>query len=274
MTKKIADRNRASLMTTEQAISEYLVTAINNAPRISFPFDHVVLTDIFPVATYEALLNMLPIDSYYRELIHKDAIMENGQSARLQFPLNRNNINRLPIDQRHFWNQALTGFGSKLVEDAWRTKFKEAIETVSGKPISTIKFRSHYTLFRDIGGYKITIHPDSPRKAITTQYYLPDDESQIQLGTLFHEKTPDGNYNESFAVPFVPNSGYGFAVTKSSYHSVKPMIPEDKPRNSLMVIINYDRGPLIEAFKSGRTHLRAWYDQVFGMTANDLLNLR
>jgi hypothetical protein len=256
-------------MTTGQAISEHLVGAINNVALNSFPFDHVVLTDIFPVATYDALLNMLPIDSYYRELIHKDAIMENGQSARLQFPLNKSNINRLPLDQRHFWDQVLTGFGSKLVEDAWRLKFKEAIETVSGKPISKIKFRTHYTLFRDIGGYKITIHPDSPRKAITTQYYLPADESQIKLGTLFHEKTSDGKYHESFAMPFVPNSGYGFAVTKSSYHSVKPMLSEDNPRNSLMVIINYDRGLLIETLNSGRIYLRAWYDQVFGLTVSD-----
>lgn len=257
-------------MTIVQEISEHLVTAINNAPLASSPFDHVVLTDIFPTATYEAMLSMLPINGYYRELKHSDAIMVNGQSARLQFPLNRANIERLPLEQRDFWNQVLTGLGSKGVEDAWRMKFKSAIETVAGKPISKIKFRSHYTLFRDISGYKISIHPDSPRKAITTQYYLPADESQIHLGTLFHKKNTDGSYHESFAMPFAPNAGYGFTVIPTSYHSVKPMSSQDKPRNSLMVIINYDRGLFIEGFKAGQTQLRTWYDRVFGLTSSHL----
>jgi hypothetical protein len=246
------------------------VAAITSTALTSFPFDHVVLTDIFPTATYEAILSMLPINSYYRELKHSDAMMANGQSARLQFPLNRANIERLPIEQRDFWNQVLTGLGAKEVEDAWRVKFKSAIETVAGRSIAKIRFRTHYTLFRDISGYKISIHPDSPRKVITTQYYLPEDASQTHLGTLFHEKNPDGSYHESFAMQFAPNSGYGFAVTPSSYHSVKPMSHEDKPRNSLMVIINYDRGPLIEGFKTVKTQLRTWYDQVFGLTSNHL----
>jgi hypothetical protein len=254
-------------MTTAQEISANLVVAISRTELASHPFDHVVLADIFSTATYGQILSMLPISSYYRELKHSDAMMENGQSARLQFPLNRANIERLPLEQRDFWHQVLTGFSTKEVEDAWRVKFKKAIETVTGKSIAKVSFRSHYTLFRDISGYKISIHPDSPRKAITTQYYFPEDTTQVHLGTLFHGKNPDGSYHESFAMQFAPNSGYGFAVTPSSYHSVKPMSQSDKPRNSMMVIINYDRGPLIEGYKAAKTQLRSWYDQAFGLTS-------
>jgi hypothetical protein len=254
-------------MTIAQDISKSVAAAINKTPITTFPFDHVVLNDIFSTATYQAIVAMLPVDDYYRELKHGDAMMASGQSARLQFPLNKANIKRLPPEQRDFWNQVLSGLSSNEIEGAWRNKFKCAMETITGKSLSSIKLRSHYTLFRDIGGYKISIHPDSPRKAITTQYYLPTDESQTHLGTLFHEKNSDGSYNEAYAMSFAPNSGYGFAVTPASYHSVKPMGQEDRPRNSLMVIFNYDRGLLIEGFKAVRTKLRGWYDNVFGLTS-------
>ncbi|WP_411726195.1 hypothetical protein [Methyloglobulus sp.] len=256
------------LMTTAKQISEHLVGVINNTPLDSFPFDHVALTNAYPNEIYEMMLNLLPVNRYYRELKHSDAMMADGQSARLQFPLNRANIARLPNVQREYWNQVLTGLDSKEVAEAWRNKFKPTIETVTGRLISAIKFRPHYTLFRDLKGYKISIHPDSPRKAITIQYYLPADESQIHLGTLFHEKNPDGNYREARAMLFAPNTGYAFAVTPASYHSVKPMSVQDTPRNSLMVIINYDRGPLLEGFRAVRIRLRAWYDQMTGLTAN------
>jgi hypothetical protein len=39
----------------------------------------------------------------------------------------------------------------------------------------------------------------------------------------------------------------------------------DKPRNSLMVIISYDRGPLVEGMKSAQKRLRAWYDRARGI---------
>ncbi len=257
-----------SLITTAKQVSDHLVGVINNTRLESSPFDHVVLTNAFPDEIYETMLTMLPTNNYYRELKHSDAMMADGQSARLQFPLNRANIARLPNPQRDYWDQVLTALGSKEVTDAWRVKFKSAIETVTSKPISAVKFRPHYTLFRDLKGYKISIHPDSPRKAITTQYYLPDDESQTHLGTLFHEKDTDGNYRVAHTMLFAPNTGYAFAVTPTSYHSVKPMSASDKPRNSLMVIINYDRGPLLEGFKVIRNRLRAWYDQTFSLTAN------
>jgi hypothetical protein len=33
-----------------------------------------------------------------------------------------------------------------------------------------------------------------------------------------------------------------------------------------MIIINYDRGPLVEGFKAARNKLRGWYDRARGTT--------
>jgi hypothetical protein len=245
-------------------ITQHLVSVIERTAVDAVPFDHQVLEGPFPASDYPALLAALPADRYFRELGHYDARLPDGRSARLQFPLVDANIRRLPLEQRAFWGAVAHGLTSQQVLSAYRRRFARALTEVTGRAAETIRLRPHATLFRDLGGYKISIHPDSPRKAITTQYYLPADESQVHLGTLFHSRNNDGSYALARAMRFAPNSGYAFAVTPTSFHSVSPMRPDDRPRNSLMVIIQYDRGPLIESFKSARSWLRAAWDQLRG----------
>jgi hypothetical protein len=250
----------------QQRIAAHLAGVVTGTPLDRAPFDHLVLTGIFPADVYPQLLKLLPAASYYRELKHSDAILPDGRSARLQFPLVAENIARLPEGARQFWAAVAGAVKSREVETAYKNKFRETLERVTGKSLASIRLRPDATLFRDIGGYKISIHPDSPRKAITTQFYLPADESQLHLGTLFHARNADGSYREARAMRFAPNSGYAFAVSPISYHSVNPMRPDDKPRDSLMIMFKYDRGPLIEGFKAARNKLRGWYDRLRGKT--------
>lgn len=248
-------------------VADHLAQTVVTTPIEHIPFDHLVLSGVFPDDLYPQLLRQLPIDGYYRELKHSDALLPDGRSTRLQFPLVDANIARLPDGQRHFWAAVAAAVISPEVEAAYKTKFSDVLTRATGKRLSSIRLRPYATLFRDIGGYRISIHPDSPRKAITTQFYLPADDSQLHLGTLFHRKSADGSYDTGRAMRFAPNSGYAFAVCPESYHSVNPMRTDDSPRNSLMIIINYDRGPLIEGFKSVRNKLRGWYDRVSGKAA-------
>ena len=43
-------------------------------------------------------------------------------------------------------------------------------------------------LTRDIPGYLITPHTDTRWKGITVQLYLPKDDANTDIGTIFHEK--------------------------------------------------------------------------------------
>ena len=43
-------------------------------------------------------------------------------------------------------------------------------------------------LTRDIPGYLITPHTDTRWKGITVQLYLPQDDANTDIGTIFHEK--------------------------------------------------------------------------------------
>ena len=257
----------ASAEPLSERITRHLVDVIGRTPVATDPFDHMVLESPFPPRDYPTVLAALPPDRYYRELKHTDAVLPDGRSARLQFPLLPANIVRLPDGLRETWTEITAAVMSPRVIEAWRQRFAPALERVTGKPAHRIRLRPYATLFRDIGGYKISIHPDSPRKAVTTQFYLPADESQLHLGTVFHTRNADGSYATAKAMRFAPNTGYAFAVSPTSYHSVNPMRDTDKPRNSLMVIIHYDRGPLVEGVKSAQKKLRAWYDRLRGVDA-------
>lgn len=252
-------------MQVSQRIAEHLSRAIEATGLEADPFAHLVFGGVFPPDLYAELLAQLPADTYYRELKHSDAMLPDGRSARLQFPLVPGNIARLPAAQAAFWREVVAGLTAPAVDAAYKAKFAARLEAVRGRPVDRIKLRHFPTLFRDRGGYRISIHPDSPRKAITTQFYLPADDSQVHLGTRFHARNADGSFREVRAMRFAPNSGYAFAVTPESWHSVEPMRPDDKPRNSLMVIVFYDRGPLVEGFKAARASLRGWYDRVVGV---------
>jgi hypothetical protein len=246
-------------------IERHLIGVIERTPVIDAPFQHMVLDGLWPAADYPALLRALPADAFYRPLKHSDALLPDGRSARLQFPLLPENIERLPPGPRAFWMDVAQAVCAPRVMDAWKQRFAPVLERVTGRPVAGIRLRPYATLFRDLGGYRISIHPDSPRKAITTQYYLPAGDSQTHLGTVFHTRRDDGGYDTARTMRFTPNSGYAFAVSPVSYHSVEKMRDTDKPRNSLMVIISYDRGPLVEGMKSAQKRLRAWYDRARGI---------
>ena len=100
-------------------------------------------------------------------------------------------------------------------------------------------------LLRDLGGYKISVHTDTFRKAITTQYYLPSDDSQIHLGTSLHTGERE-EYSKFKTLDFLPNTGYAFPVSPESWHSVQKMDSSNSPRNSLMVIYYVHQGMLGE----------------------------
>ncbi|NIW61112.1 MAG: hypothetical protein GWN24_20005 [Nitrospinaceae bacterium] len=243
---------------------------IRQTPLLTHPCAHLEIDSPFDPEFYPEIIENLPAGEYYRELKHYDATLPDGRSARLKFDLLRANIHRLPGSQKAFWNEMAAQLKSPVVNAAYSAKFAPVLEKIKGRPQAKIKINAFPVLFRDIAGYQIKIHPDSARKAITTQFYLPEDDSQLHLGTLFHERQPDGSFDEGKVRQFAPNTGYAFGVTPDSWHSVRQMGPDDKPRNTLMIIFYYDRGWIYENLKNLRGYLRGVYDQVRGTSSPDV----
>ena len=97
-------------------------------------------------------------------------------------------------------------------------------------------------LTRDVPGYRVFKHTDSLWKGITVQLYLPSDNFNTHIGTIFHEQLPDGTKPKRTQMPFAPNSGYAFAVWNDTWHSAKPVGPEVKTRDSILLTYFVDRG--------------------------------
>ena len=99
-------------------------------------------------------------------------------------------------------------------------------------------------LTRDIPGYRITPHTDTQWKGITVQLYLPRDASTTHIGTIFHEKLPDGTLPKRAQMKFAPNTGYAFAVGDDTWHSADPVGPEVTTRDSILHTYFVDAGML------------------------------
>ena len=97
-------------------------------------------------------------------------------------------------------------------------------------------------LTRDIPGYRVYKHTDSLWKGITVQLYLPADDLNKQIGTIFHERLPDGTKPKVTQMPFAPNSGYAFAVWNDTWHSADPVGPQVKTRDSILLTYFVDHG--------------------------------
>jgi hypothetical protein len=191
---------------------------------------------------YGELLDRLPDLERYRELSHRDAMLPNGRSARRKFYLFPEYIALLPAAQRRLWGPLARVLRSRRLENAFKNKFREALERRFGRPVEELSFYPVPILLRDLAGYRIGIHGDSLGKAITVQFYLPRDDSQMHLGTIFHEGRNGEAASRTKALPFRPASGYAFPVLyHETWHSVS--LTSGGERNSLMLTYYVQRAP-------------------------------
>lgn len=226
----------------EKPLLESVTRAIAAAPLEMEPFGHIRLEGIFPDGVFDQIVSNLPPHDFYAEQMHKDAMMADGHSTRLRFELERDNVARLPSALRDFWNDVITNFESKELENAFKRKFAPVLQSRFGRDPDDVDVEQRLVLFRDLPGYKISVHPDNDDKVITAQFYLPTSAAQSHIGTSFHQRGETGELEKVKTLAFTPNSGYSFAVTADSWHSVVPLTEADGPRNSLMAIFYQRRG--------------------------------
>src|SRR5205085_11541652 len=139
-------------------------------------------------------------------------------------------------EQQSVWMPLARALCSPGLEQAFKRKFRATLEQRFGKPVEKVRVAPIPILLRDQPGYRIGIHSDVARKAITAQFYLPRDESQRDLGTIFHEGKDGEAAARITRMQFLPASGYAFpvALTKS-WHSAATATDSDGERVSMMV---------------------------------------
>jgi len=219
-----------------EAVERQLADAVERAEVRHQPFDHIYMTDVLDAATYRSMLDAMPERRFYHDLMHKDAVRKDGSSTRLRMYLYPELVRRLPEAQRRVWLPLARALCSRRLEQAFKRKFRAALEERFGKPAEKLGVYPIPILLLDQPGYRIGVHSDVPKKAITVQFYLPKDDSQRDLGTIFHESNSGPGAERTTQMPFMPASGYAFpvALTKS-WHSAAETSEADGERVTMMV---------------------------------------
>ena len=215
----------------------HAVESINRASAPGDPFHHLRLEGFFPSEVYDAMRFAMPGDSAYRPMSGraKEARREDGTPTRTKMHLLPECVRRLPKPQRDVWSAVSTALCSSAVRDAFVARLAPGLEKRFGPGYRKVGMYPIPILTRDIAGYRIGIHPDTRHKGMTIQLYLPQDESLRHVGTLFHRRLEGKRYERVCQIPFVPNSGYAFAVANDTYHSADELGPEVRTRDSILL---------------------------------------
>ncbi len=233
-------------------ILKRLIEKIESAPLDPRPSDNFYMEEVFDSALYAEILAHLPTTHDYDFIDHPDAVLPDGTKTRKLLDLTDETLARLRPADSAFWRQLRTVFTSPLLQAAITRKFLQPILNLYQGYIPEMVTVPIF--YRDFPGYYISPHTDAPFKIATLQFYLPKDNSQVHLGTSFHEKQ-----NNDFSLlktnEFKPNSAYAFVRTNNSWHSVKQLAPYESIRNTLALTI-YLKG---HEYKSTRGMNRAEY---------------
>jgi hypothetical protein len=202
-----------------------IIDQIANANGSDKPFSYFWGTSFWSEELYSDLVSSLPPIEQYESFYHRDAVNDYG-STRYRLILDKSGLGRIEQGKRGIWWD--------LVETLKSKSFQEVVYHKLGVSRS-VPSRIEVLLYRDISGYKISPHTDK-RKIITTQFYLPKDDSIEEVGTELYLKSGKEEFTIYKKMKFLPRYGYGFAVSDRSWHGVSTISKAGVVRDSLMAI--------------------------------------
>jgi len=230
-----------------ETLVDPIAARIRAAKAVERPFYHLELDRIFPDDVYAAMLHALPVAADYRRMSgrSKGHDRPDGTPTRVKIDLFPEYIRHLPEDQRRIWRLVGRALRSRAVQAAFVERLAPGLEARFGNKFAEVAFYPIPILTRDIPGYRITPPTDTHWKGITVQLYLPRDERNAHIGTVFNERSPDGGLQRVSQVRFAPNSGYAFAVGDDTWHSADPVGPEVETRDRILLTYFVDAGAVL-----------------------------
>jgi len=188
------------------------------------------------------MMSAMPVVSDYRPMSGRAKGLDaaDGTHTRVKIDLFPEYIRHLPPEKRAVWDVVGRVLCSETVRDAFVRRLAKPLANRFAK----VALYPVPILTRDIPGYRIYPHPDTRWKSITVQLYLPRDDSTPHIGTIFHDRQPDGSLPKHTQMKFLPNSGYAFAVGDNTWHSADPVGTEVTTRDSILLTYFDDAGVL------------------------------
>jgi hypothetical protein len=250
----MADTDEKAGRSAHRLYGEVLECATNSifhAASFEAPYPHILFHDFFPGEFYRLLLERFPSVDRFVGL--------NGGGTRRQFNLYDDRADPGSEEGRAAWGIVARVLSSLEIQSALRARLDKgfrirAKRSREGWPIPMFP---RPVLYADLDGYAIKPHPDTRRKVLTMQIYLPADDAQRDLGTTIYKISPMGVFAwksyglvKDKTLPFLPNTGYAFVVIhpaysllKSSWHGREAIsVPVEKPR--LSILNTYYREPV------------------------------
>ncbi len=229
-----------------ERVRDHIVGAIDSACKVAAPFYHLALDRVFPDDIYARMLSAMPVASDYRPLTGRNQcnVLPDGTHTRVKIDLFPEYIRHFPPEKHAIWDIVGRALCSEGVKDAFVRQLAPALTRRFGPDYARVGMYPIPILTRDVPGYLITPHTDTRWKGITVQLYLPRDASTTHIGTIFHEKLPDGSLPKRAQMKFAPNTGYAFAVGEDTWHSADPVGAEVTSRDSILHTYFVDAGML------------------------------
>jgi hypothetical protein len=229
-----------------KALIDAVVANVEAARAVDKPFYHLELDRVFPDDTYARMISAMPNAADYRPLPGRNRgnIREDGSSTRVKIDLFPEYIRHLADEKRAIWDVVGRALCSSEVQEAFVRGLAPGLKRRYGDDFEKVGMYPIPVLTRDIPGYRITPHTDTHWKGMTIQLYLPRDASATHIGTIFHERLPDGSLPKATQMRFAPNTGYAFAVGDNTWHSADPVGNEVETRDSILLTYFVDAGLL------------------------------
>jgi hypothetical protein len=221
----------------------HATNAILGAEIFDAPYPHIHFNNFFPSEFYRRLLEHFPGNDRFFPL--------NGERTRLQFNLYDERNDSGSEESRAAWGLVRRLLSSAEMAATLRAKLEQGfrIRARGSREAWPIPMFPRPVLYADLDGYAIKPHPDTRKKVLTMQIYLPSDDTQQELGTTVYKVSPMGVFAwktyglvKAKTFPFLPNTGYAFVVIhpayslfKTSWHGREAIsVPLDKPRLSIL----------------------------------------
>jgi hypothetical protein len=223
-----------------------LTPSIEAARVVEDPFFHLEFDRVFPDDLYAEILALKPNTSDYRPMHgrSKGLDLAGGTHTRVKIDLFPEYIRHLPPAKRELWTMVGNALCSEGVKRAFMKRLAPALNKRFGPGWNDVGMYPIPILTRDVPGYLIPPHTDTHWKGITVQIYLPEDDDNAEVGTIFHEVLANGWFRNKRQMRFTRNCGYAFAVGSDTWHSADKVHDRIKTRDSILLTYFVDQGVL------------------------------
>jgi hypothetical protein len=233
-------------------VEQFVTYQIANAPVLAYPFPHFYVHPVFPEEFFAALRARMPGAQGYVRLDETGTVPKGSYPERFVCSLTDLEEEEFQADAGGFWAGFNQWIGGAAFARLIMFKFREGIAERFGSG-NELRTTTDLRLVRDITNYSISPHTDSPRKLVSLLFYLPADESMLDLGTsIYAPKDPalrcEGNGHHPFegfkkvaTMPYRPNSLFAFLKTDQAFHGVDRIEREQVTRDLLLYNIYVDK---------------------------------